>query len=179
VDRAAHLLDQLLDLARMESVLSEVDRTRQTVDIAQVYECVMTDLGALASRRELHLESDFLEQRFLAMEVGMVLLLRNLLGNAIRYTPQGGQVTVSTRRNAQGVTLTVDDSGPGIAPDSRQRVFDRFDRLGVKDGDGVGLGMSIVQSVVLAHHAMIRLLESPLGGLRVQVQFPASSDAPA
>jgi signal transduction histidine kinase len=70
------------------------------------------------------------------------------------------------------VTLIVDDSGPGIPPESRSRVFERFDRLGAQGSDGVGLGMSIVQSVVVAHHAIIRLLESPLGGLRVQVQFP-------
>jgi len=172
VDRAAHLLDQLLDLARVESMISAADRKRQSIDIARIYESVMVDLGALASRRGLQLESDFMEQRILAMELGMVLLLRNLLGNAIRYTPAGGQVTVRTHREADSVTLTIDDSGPGIAPEARHRVFERFERLGINDGDGVGLGMAIVQSVVLAHHAMIRLMESPLGGLRVQVQFP-------
>ena len=113
-----------------------------------------------------------MERRIVAMELGMLLLLRNLLGNAIRYTPAGGQISVSTHRNGDSVTLTVDDSGPGIPPESRGRVFERFDRLGVQGDEGVGLGMSIVQSVVVAHHAMIRLLESPLGGLRVQVHFP-------
>ena len=152
VDRAAHLLDQLLDLARMESVVG--------------------DLGSLASRRGLRIESDFMEERIVAMELGMLLLLRNLLGNAIRYTPTGGRVNVSTRREGAAITLTVDDSGPGIPLESRERVFERFDRLGAIGDEGVGLGMSIVQSVVVAHQAMIRLLESPLGGLRVQVHFP-------
>lgn len=172
VDRAAHLLDQLLDLARMESVASDTDRLRQSVDIARVYESVVSDLGSLASRRGLRIESDFMEERIVAMELGMLLLLRNLLGNAIRYTPAGGRVNVSTRREGTAITLTVDDSGPGIPPESRERVFERFDRLGAIGDEGVGLGMSIVQSVVVAHQAMIRLLESPLGGLRVQVHFP-------
>ncbi|HNW61494.1 MAG TPA: ATP-binding protein [Piscinibacter sp.] len=172
VDRAAHLLDQLLDLARMESVASDADRLRQSVDIAKVYESVVGDLGSLASRRGLRIESDFMEERIVAMELGMLLLLRNLLGNAIRYTPTGGRVNVSTRREGAAITLTVDDSGPGIPLESRERVFERFDRLGAIGDEGVGLGMSIVQSVVVAHQAMIRLLESPLGGLRVQVHFP-------
>lgn len=172
VDRAAHLLDQLLDLARMESVASDAERLRKSVDIVQVYENVVSDLGSLASRRGLRLESDFMERRIIAMELGMLLLLRNLMGNAIRYTPAGGQVSVSTHRDSDSITLTVDDSGPGIPPESRGRVFERFDRLGAQGDEGVGLGMSIVQSVVVAHHALIRLLESPLGGLRVQVRFP-------
>lgn len=172
VDRAAHLLDQLLDLARMESVAHQADGLSQSVDVALVYESVLRDLGTLAERRGLRLESAFMERRIVAMELGMLLLVRNLLGNAIRYTPAGGQVSISTRREGDSVTLIVDDSGPGIPPESRSRVFERFDRLGVQGSDGVGLGMSIVQSVVVAHHAIIRLLESPLGGLRVQVQFP-------
>jgi signal transduction histidine kinase len=172
VDRSAHMIDQLLDLARMESVVSEADRLRKSVDIVQVYADVLNDLGNLATRRGLQLDADFMEDRIVAMELGIVLLLRNLLGNAIRYTPEGGKITVSTRREGEPVTLTVDDSGPGIPPESRVRAFERFDRLGLQSDEGVGLGMSIVQSVVVAHRAMIRLLESPLGGLRVQVQFP-------
>jgi signal transduction histidine kinase len=156
----------------MESISSDADRMRQSVDIARVYESVVSDLGGLASRRGLRIESDFMEERIVAMELGMLLLLRNLMGNAIRYTPAGGRVNVSTRRDGAAITLTVDDSGPGIPPDSRERVFERFDRLGAVGDEGVGLGMSIVQSVVVAHQAMIRLLESPLGGLRVQVHFP-------
>lgn len=172
VDRSAHMIDQLLDLARMESVVSEADRLRKSVDIVQVYADVLSDLGNLVSRRRLQLDADFMEERIMAMELGILLLLRNLLGNAIRYTPEGGQIVVSTRREGEAVMLTVDDSGPGIPPESRGRAFERFDRLGLQSDEGVGLGMSIVQSVVVAHHAMIRLLESPLGGLRVQVQFP-------
>jgi len=133
---------------------------------------VALDLARLVERRGLRLETDFMERRIVAMELGMLLLLRNLVGNAIRYTPAGGQIRVHTRREGDGVTLTVDDSGPGIPPESREQVFERFDRLGASGDEGVGLGMSIVQSVVTAHKAMIHLLESPLGGLRVQVHFP-------
>ncbi len=174
VDRASHLLDQLLDLARMESAATEAERHRKSVDVARLYETVLGDLGNLVDRRGLKLEVDFMEPRIVAMELGMLLLLRNLLGNAIRYTPAGGRVLVSTHREGAEIALTVDDSGPGIPAGSRHRVFERFERLDARGGDGVGLGMSIVQSVVVAHQAIIRLLESPLGGLRVQVRFPAA-----
>lgn len=173
VDRASHLLDQLLDLARMESMMNEADRLSKSVDVEQVYRHVMADLGNLASKRSLRLEPQFLEPRIQALELGVVLLLRNLIGNAIRHTPQGGTISVHTERKDGAITLTVEDSGPGIPADTRHRVFERFYRMGKSDHDGVGLGMSIVQSVVEAHRAVIQLLESPLGGLRVQVQFPA------
>lgn len=174
VDRASHLLDQLLDLARMESAASEAVRHRKSVDMLRLYQSVLDDLGNLANRRGLSLEADFLEPRIVAMELGVLLLLRNLVGNAIHYTPRGGRVVVSTRREGNAIALIIDDSGPGIPAESRDRVFERFERLGARGSDGVGLGMSIVQSVVMAHQAIIRLLESPLGGLRVQVHFPAA-----
>lgn len=174
VDRASHLLDQLLDLARMESAATEAERHRKSVDLMRLYQTVLADLGNLAQRRGLLIEADFLEPRIVAMELGILLLLRNLIGNAIRYTPSGGRVIVRTHRDGDAIALTVDDSGPGIPAESRERVFERFERLGARGDDGVGLGMSIVQSVVLAHRAIIRLLESPLGGLRVQVRFPAT-----
>ncbi|MGD9834194.1 MAG: ATP-binding protein [Piscinibacter sp.] len=174
VDRASHLLDQQLDLARMESAASQAELQRKSVDVLRLYQTVLGDLGDLAQRRGLSLEADFLEPRIVAMELGVLLLLRNLLGNAIRYTPSGGRVVVSTRRDGDTITLTIDDSGPGIPAENRDRVFERFERLGARGGDGVGLGMSIVQSVVMAHRAIIRLLESPLGGLRVQVRFPVA-----
>ena len=172
VDRAARLLDQLLDLARIESMSNEEERMRTWVDMTRVYESVMTDLAPQAATRELRLNSNFSEGRIQGMELGVVLLMRNLLGNAIRHSPRGGTIAVSTHREDDSITLTIDDAGPGIAPESRQRVFERFYRLSKAQGEGVGLGMSIVQSVVEAHRAIIRLLESPQGGLRVQVQFP-------
>ena len=177
VDRASRLLDQLLDLARIESMSNEEERLRTWVDVTRVYESVMTDLGPQAATRELRLNSNFSEGRIQGMELGVVLLMRNLLGNAIRHSPPGGTIAVSTHRGDDSITLTIDDAGPGIAPESRQRVFERFYRLSKTQGDGVGLGMSIVQSVVEAHRAIIQLLESPLGGLRVQVQFPLHGKA--
>jgi signal transduction histidine kinase len=105
-----------------------------------------------------------------------LLLISNLLSNAVHYAPVGSRIEVSTAREGDTVVLTVDDAGPGIPPSQRQRAFDRFERLGRQDTEGVGLGLSIVRSVVESHGATIHLLDSPQGGLRVQVRFASPAD---
>jgi signal transduction histidine kinase len=172
VDRAAGMLDQLLDLARIESMMNEAERMSTWVDMQHIYRSVMHDLGPQAEKRSLRLDARFDVNLIHGMELGVVLLLRNLMANAIRHSPTGGTIAINTSIDSNAVTLTIDDAGPGIAPEARQRVFERFYRMNSSQRDGVGLGMSIVQSVVEAHRAMIKLLESPLGGLRVQVHFP-------
>jgi signal transduction histidine kinase len=172
VDRAARMLDQLLDLARIESMMNEAERLSTWVDVAHVYRGVMSDLAPQAAKRAVRMDPRFDENRIHGMELGVVLLMRNLMANAIRHSPTGGTIAIHTQRELDAVTLTIDDAGPGIAPEARQQVFERFYRLNKAQGEGVGLGMSIVQSVVEAHRAIIQLLESPLGGLRVQVRFP-------
>jgi signal transduction histidine kinase len=174
VDRAAHLLNQLLDLARVDSLSGDPARLAQPIDIRQAFEAVMDDLGQVASKRNLKLSWQFDAPRLHAVDTGLILLLRNALANAFRHTPIGGQVEVSTTAAEDGIVLRIDDSGPGIAEADRERAFERFGRLGASDSDGVGLGMSIIQSVVVAHRAMIRLLHSPLGGLRMEIHFPAT-----
>jgi len=107
-----------------------------------------------------------------AHRFAVFVLLRNLLANAIAYTPVGGHVSISSQIQGKAVVLTVDDSGPGIRSEDRERAFERFNRLGQAHIEGVGLGLSIVHSVVDLHRATLRLLDSPLGGLRVEMAFP-------
>jgi signal transduction histidine kinase len=177
VDRAAHLLDQLLDLARVEGSVGGAAEHRTWVDLSQVYTSVLGDLGDACSGRAMRLRADFAVPEIQATEVGLALVMRNLLSNAMRHTPEGGEIQISSASEADHIALTVDDSGPGIPEHLRHRVFERFDRLGRAEGDGVGLGMSIVHAVVAAHGALVHLLESPLGGLRVQVRFPLVAGA--
>ena len=92
-----------------------------------------------------------------------------VVASSCRHTPQGSRVDISSAQIGTHVSLSVDDSGPGIPPDDRIRVYERFERLGRTDGQGVGLGMAIVRSIIESHQATIHLLDSPLGGLRAQV----------
>jgi len=171
VDRASHMLDQLLDIARVESLPKGAELRREWVQLATVYNDVMADFGPNAARKNIALAASFPAETVYGHPFALYLLVRNLIANAILYTPAGGRVEISSQDGTTGVTLMVDDSGPGIAAADRERAFERFNRLGQSRADGVGLGLSIVLSAVELHRAQIRLTQSPLGGLRAQVTF--------
>jgi two-component system OmpR family sensor kinase len=107
------------------------------------------------------------------------ILLRNLLDNAVKYTPPGGRVDVSLALQTDRPVLAVEDSGPGIDGEDRERVFDRFFRAGQEAGradeapqTGSGLGLAIVKAIAARHGATLQLGRSErLGGLRVDVQL--------
>ena len=99
-------------------------------------------------------------------------LVRNLVDNAVRYTPPGGRVQVRTRNTPDGAVLEVADSGPGIPPSDRERAFDRFYRRAGTPEGGSGLGLAIVKAIADRHGARITLDDAPGGGLRVAVGFP-------
>jgi two-component system OmpR family sensor kinase/two-component system sensor histidine kinase QseC len=114
------------------------------------------------------------------------VLARNLADNAARYTPPGGIVRAVVEAEGDKVLFTVDDSGPGIAPAERERVFDRFYRCHPVDEDatgaaaqGSGLGLAIVRGIAVQHGAQITLHSSPLGGLRAVVLIPQAGAAGA
>jgi two-component system sensor histidine kinase QseC len=94
--------------------------------------------------------------------------------NAIKYSPPGGQVTVTLAEEAGAVALTVTDQGPGIPTELRERVFERFVRLEGSAGcHGSGLGLTIVERAAAQHGAVVALLDGPAGkGLRVRVSLP-------
>ena len=98
---------------------------------------------------------------------------RNLADNAVRYAPRGARVELRVAADGDAATLQVDDSGPGIPPAERERVFDRFYRRGSGEESGTGLGLAIVRSVAQRHGAAVTLGDSPLGGLRVTLRFRA------
>ena len=105
----------------------------------------------------------------------LTALARNLADNAVRYSPEGARVVVRVEPlRGQGARLVVDDSGPGVPAEERERVFDRFWRREATAAttSGTGLGLAIVKSVAERHGAKVQLGSSPLGGLRVEVVFP-------
>jgi len=106
----------------------------------------------------------------------LAILLSNLLDNALRYTPEGGKIDVALDNDGGRAVLTVVDNGPGIPPEERARVFDRFFR-GDDREPGSGLGLSIVKRIADAHHAAIELGTPDHGnGLVVTVRFPVSTE---
>jgi two-component system OmpR family sensor kinase len=105
------------------------------------------------------------------------ILLRNLVDNAIKYTPSGGTADISVRNEGGGkgegkLVVTVEDSGPGIPPEERERVFDRFYRVAGSEAAGSGLGLAIIKAIAERHGATLALGQSErLGGLSATVSF--------
>ncbi|MEO8170642.1 MAG: ATP-binding protein, partial [Oxalobacteraceae bacterium] len=111
--------------------------------------------------------------------VDLKTLVKNLLDNAIRYTPDGGRIDLSVRTNDHHVTVQVDDTGPGIPEDERIRVFDPFYRALGNDAVGSGLGLSIVKTIADRVGAKVSFDytdEKLQSGLRVMVMFPVIAD---
>ncbi|WP_080898398.1 ATP-binding protein [Variovorax paradoxus] len=178
IDEASYLLDQLLDLARVDS-LAVVGHVAVDVNLQKVFQDVMSELGPVAAHSQVTVATRLEVSRLPAVELGLHMLMHNLLDNAIRFTPAGGRIEIGSLPVREGVLLTFDDSGPGIPASQHAAAFQRFNRLGRVDPHGVGLGLSIVKAVALAHHAEVRLQKSPLGGLRVEITFPVPCDTAA
>ncbi|OOG57570.1 ATP-binding protein [Polaromonas sp. C04] len=176
IRRTRSLLDQLLTLARVQD--SSRERT-QTVSVQQVFRQVLEDLMPLAEVKDIDAGVvGAQDASVMAPEADLKTLVKNLVDNAIRYTPSGGQINLSVRTNEGQVTLQVTDTGPGIAPEERQRVFDPFYRIVGQDEVGSGLGLSIVQTIADRFDAKIDIgyaSEPTQSGLRIAVAFPASA----
>ncbi len=180
VDRAGRLVEQLLTLARHEpgAAPHQPAATPQAVDLPALLRQVLADSAApLAAARgsQIKLEAD--EAIHVPGDAAaLAVLVRNLVDNALRYSPPGGQVLLRLAGTPAGPLLTVDDSGPGIPPAERERVFERFVRGAASaEASGSGLGLAIVLSIARRHGASVVLADAPLGGLRVAVQWPAQA----
>src|SRR5450830_1117575 len=172
IDRATRLVEQLLVLARQQSN-SVIGTKAAPVDLTALAQRVLTDVAAAATSRQIDLGLMQADQSIvLGQEEALGILIRNLLDNAIKYTPVGGTVNLALRCKDDQTLLTVEDSGPGIAAEERQRVFDRFYRVSGAAGNGSGLGLAIVKTVADLHQATLSIDSSDsLGGLRVTVTF--------
>jgi two-component system sensor histidine kinase QseC len=171
VDRATHLLEQLLSLARLEPEVA----SQQLVAInpAPVVTEVMAQLAGMAHQKQVELElADTGSCDILANEAAIHMLTRNLVDNAIRYTPERGTVTVKLQRTDDRLQLSVIDTGPGISQQEASRIFDRFYRGEHGDSQSCGLGLAIVQRIVALLNADIQLSTPETHtGLQITISF--------
>jgi two-component system sensor histidine kinase BaeS len=172
-ERLEQIIGDLLDLARLEGGGGDFrlqavpldtlfERVRRRHDPV-LRECGVTLETRLAGDLTIHADPNRLEQA-----------LQNLVANAVRHTPAGGQVTLGGLRRGEDVVITVDDTGPGIAPEHLPHVFDRFykadvSRSGTTVPSGSGLGLSIVQAIVARHGGRVTASNGPGGGARFEI----------
>jgi len=155
IERGRKLIDQLLSLAKAQS---DSKQSPQPVSVHGVYRRVLEDAMALAEAKQIDIGVEGGEDVWVLMhEIDLLTLVKNLVDNAIRYTPIGGRVDLSVCVEQGEALLQVKDSGAGIAPPERERVFDPFYRSLGSEQVGSGLGLSIVKAIVDRAGATIEL----------------------
>lgn len=180
VARMAHVVDQILTLNRTnpEQILAESTALNLQ---ALLQECISELYPDIASRgHDIELDSELLTISGNRFAIG--ILVKNLIANAAKYTPDNGKILVSCLQDKNNIVLRVEDSGPGIAPTEYSRVFDRFYRVGGDSHNskvlGCGLGLAIVKHIVVLHQANITLSTSKaLSGLCVEVTFSMAENS--
>ena len=175
VDRSVHLAEQLLALARVEAQAAEA--SAPSIDLRQAVKLALVDVTAHAEARAVDVGlTDTNDNVPVVADLDSLhLLARNLLENAIRHAPVGTRVDASVTLVGDHAELCIDDAGPGIAPQDRDHVFDRFYRGANASPGGSGLGLAIVNTIAQRYRAGVHLESSPLGGLRVRVTFLAAA----
>jgi two-component system sensor histidine kinase TctE len=175
VRHGIRVVNQLLTLSTAEFALAH--STRQSdVDLIDVVKRVLEESATAAQSKQIDLGFEQYGAQAVVRAMPSMLheLVSNLIDNALRYTPTGGVVTAGVEARGDVNILRVTDDGPGIPPEERERVFERFHRLRQDQSDGCGLGLPIVREIATASAATVMLSEPPSGtGLVVAVTFPA------
>ena len=183
VDRMGHVIDQILNLNRTNP--EQMASASTAFNLNKLLQQVISELYAQINKRKqnISLESDNVE--LVAHQLSIHLLMVNLISNANKYTPEGGEIKVTTEvthqhADSEQISIIVEDSGQGIAPSEYHRVFDRFYRIGGDQHNsnvvGCGLGLAIVKHIADVHGALITLSSSEtLKGLKVTVTFPVNA----
>ncbi|HVT62071.1 MAG TPA: ATP-binding protein, partial [Legionellaceae bacterium] len=174
VNRNTHIVQQLLTMSKLvpeQAIMHDLDQ----IDLVKITRDILAMLAPAAI--EKHLELEFVANdnvtTFLGTPTALSILVRNLVDNAIRYTPPYGHIIVRVHQGPSDVILEVQDNGPGISEKFHARVFERFFRELGNTSTGSGLGLAIVQQIAVLHHATIKLDKPDLGtGLIVRVFFP-------
>jgi signal transduction histidine kinase len=182
IERAIAEADRLIATFNALLLIAETDAGTTRVGV------VPLDLGAmmadvvelyepLAEERNIHLTAARIAAPTIEGNRSLIAqALANLVDNAIKYTPEGGQVAIACSRDENSIDLGVADSGPGIAASDRPRVVERFVRLEAsRNSPGTGLGLSLVAAVAHFHNAELLLLDNQPHGLNAVLRFPRSA----
>jgi signal transduction histidine kinase len=182
IERAIAEADKLIGTFNALLLIAETDAgtTRAgmaTLDLGSVAADVVELYEPLAEERHIRLAMP--RSAPVAIEGNRSLIaqaLANLVDNAIKYTPEGGQVTITIANGDDGIDLAVADSGPGIPPEDRMRVVERFVRLEAsRNSPGTGLGLALVAAVAHFHNARLLLQDAVPSGLKAVLRFPRSA----
>ena len=172
--KLSKMIDQMLTLARAEA--GQIKIARERVNLSSLAESLVDQMEPLASIREISLTADHAGEVSVIGDSGWLeRVILNLLDNAIKFTPQGGHVTVRVSRFSGEAVLEVQDDGIGIDAEALSHIFERFyrgDPSRSKELDGAGLGLSLAEWIVQAHHGRISVDSLPRKGTMFRVSIP-------
>jgi PAS domain S-box-containing protein len=173
-------VNDLLDMSKLEAGKLKIEL--QDTDVAALVRFLASHFGVLAAERRIDYVVEAREQCLTAVDPDKLQrVLMNLLANAFKFVPDSGRVRCTVGRSSHELTLAVEDSGPGVRPELRTAIFERF-----RQGDGginrkvggTGLGLAIAKEFVEMHKGRIEVLDSDLGGARFQITVPLQGAAP-
>ena len=173
-ERLGRLLDSLLLLSRADA--QQIALARTAIDVDVLVRATVEQRAVLAEEKQLALTVDTVPARVFGDADVLGLALGNLLDNAIRYTPSLGRVHVAVAVDGSRVSVSVTDSGPGIAPEHHARLFDRFYRVDgprSRQSGGAGLGLSIAAWAALAHGGRVSVDSAPGAGSTFRIDVPS------
>ncbi|SRR5579875_271441 len=173
--RMKQLADNLVNLARGAPAFIALEKKR--IDLARLAQEVCDRFAIQSREKEIKLERKIEPvPEIVGDSVKLSWVLSNLIGNALRYTPSGGKIEVAAHANGNAVRLEVIDSGPGIPPDLRAHIFERFASYnGGADQGSAGLGLAIVKEIVEAHGGRIFLQDAQNHGTHFIVELPVAT----
>jgi len=172
--RTARLANQLLVLARAEPGAHGFDAAT-TCDLRQVIEANADDWVRRAMAKDIDFGFEVQPASVTGDPLLMTKLIANLVDNAIEYAPHGGRITLRCGREAEWVRLEIEDNGPGIRPEQRARVLERFYRIPGTPGAGSGLGLAIVSEIAQLHRGEVEITAPDGPGTVVVVRLPAAA----
>jgi signal transduction histidine kinase len=171
--RMRRLIESLLALARLDA--GPVSSRREPLDLARCATDCVELVQPLATERRITIQSQLAEAPCVGDADQLVLVINNLLTNAIHYNRDGGNIAINTRMENDRAVLTVSDNGPGIAPEHLPHIFDRFyraDAARTSSQGRAGLGLAITKAIVEAHGGTIQVASEPGRGSSFEVRLP-------
>jgi two-component system OmpR family sensor kinase len=173
IERGRNLLDQLLTLAKAQAT---PDLPKVPISVQRIFQRVLEDFMPLAEAKRIDIGVEGIQDaQVLVSELDLITLVKNLVDNAIRYTPAGGKIDLSVATAKGCAVLSIQDNGPGIPLAERERIFDPFYRTLGSEEVGAGLGMAIVKTISDRIHAEVQLGfsdEIKGSGLHVYILIP-------
>ncbi|MGL5304075.1 MAG: ATP-binding protein [Aeromonas sp.] len=170
LDRSDRLIRQLLTQARIDN---QQRLALIPLEVGQLLQATLANLAPIALKKDQQLALECPHPLHVMGQATLLdLLFSNLIDNALRYTPAGGDILVRVQREVNRIKVDICDNGPGIPTSALSRLCERFYRVNPQQGDGVGLGMAIVARIAQLHSADLDIHNRPEGGLEVSVLLP-------